>query len=51
MASMMASAGFSDDFIKRQKRWHSKALLLYCRTGRAHRLTEQMNLSSRLAAK
>ena len=49
MASMMASAGFSDNVIMRQGCWSSKAFLLYCKTEKAHSLTEQRELSKRLA--
>ena len=40
-ASMMAAKGYSDEEIMRQGRWHSRAFLLYCKTGRSSRLKEQ----------
>ena len=48
-ASMMASAGYSDEEIMRQGRWHSKAFLLYCKTGRSTRLREQRELAHALS--
>ena len=50
MASIMGSAGFSNDVIKRQGRWCSKAFFLYCKTVKAQRFTEHRELSKRLAA-
>ena len=47
-ASMMAAAGYSDEVIMRQGRWHSKAFLLYCKTGRSSRLQEQRELARTL---
>ena len=47
-ASMMAAAGYSDEVIMRQGRWHSKAFLAYCKTGRSSRLIEQRDLARKL---
>ena len=47
-ASMMAAAGFKDEEIMHQGRWHSEAFLAYCRTGRASRLREQRDIANRL---
>ena len=49
MASMMAAAGYRDDEIMRQGRWHSRAFKIYCKTGRASRLREQRDLARTLA--
>ena len=49
LASMMAESGYSDEEIKRQGRWHSKAFQLYCKTGRASRLREQRHLASKVS--
>ena len=48
LASMMAAAGYSDEEIMRQGRWHSKAFQLYCKTGRSSRLKEQRDLARSL---
>ena len=48
MASMMALAGYSDEEIMRQGRWHSQAFKLYCKTGRSTRLREQRDLARTL---
>ena len=47
-ASMMAAAGYSDNEIMRQGRWHSDAFLVYCKTGRGTRLREQRDLVMKL---
>ena len=49
VASMMAEAGYSDEVIMRQGRWHSQAFLRYCKTGRGSRLREQRALAQSLA--
>ena len=50
LASMMAAAGYSDEEIMRQGRWHSKAFQLYCKTGRASRLREQRDLAKKVSS-
>ena len=47
-ASMMASAGYSDQEIMRQGRWHSSAFTAYCKTGRSSRLKEQREIARTL---
>ena len=47
-ASMMAEAGYSDQEIMRQGRWHSEAFKAYCKTGRGSRLKEQRDLERKL---
>ena len=47
-ASMMAEAGYSDEEIMRQGRWHSQAFLAYCKTGRGSRMKEQRDLARKL---
>ena len=47
-ASMMAEAGYSDEEIMRQGRWHSQAFMAYCKTGRGSRLKEQRDLARKL---
>ena len=49
LASMMAAAGYRDEEIMRQGRWHSKAFQLYCKTGRASRLREQRDLAKKVS--
>ena len=49
-ASMMAAAGYPDEVIMRQGRWHSEAFKSYCKTGRGSRLREQRDLARRLTA-
>ena len=49
LASMMASAGYKDEEIMRQGRWHSSAFKLYCKTGRASRLREQRELAMKVS--
>ena len=49
LASMMASAGYRDEEIMRQGRWHSSAFKLYCKTGRASRLREQRDLALKVS--
>ena len=50
LASMMAAAGYRDEEIMRQGRWHSKAFQLYCKTGRASRLREQRDLARKVSS-
>ena len=50
LASMMAAAGYRDEEIMRQGRWHSKAFQLYCKTGRASRLREQRDLAKKVSS-
>ena len=45
LASMMAEAGYRDEVIMRQGRWHSEAFRVYCKTGRSSRLKEQRDLA------
>ena len=47
--SMMAAAGYIDEEIMRQGRWHSDAFRAYCKTGRGSRLKEQQDLARNLA--
>ena len=47
-ASMMAEAGYSDQEIMRQGRWHLQAFLAYCKTGRGSRMKEQRDLARKL---
>ena len=47
-ASMMAAAGYSDQEIMRQGRWHSQAFAAYCKTGRGNRLKEQREIARSL---
>ena len=47
-ASMMAEAGYKDEEIMRQGRWHSQAFMAYCKTGRGSRLKEQRDLARKL---
>ena len=47
-ASMMAEAGYSDQEIMRQGRWHSQAFMAYCKTGRGSRMKEQRDLARKL---
>ena len=45
LPSMMAEAGYEDQVIMRQGRWHSEAFRLYCKTGQGLRLEEQRKLA------
>ena len=47
-ASMMAEAGYKDEEIMRQGRWHSQAFMAYCKTGRGSRLKEQRDIARKL---
>ena len=42
---MMAEAGYEDQVIMRQGRWHSEAFRLYSKTRRGSRLEEQKKLA------
>ena len=49
-ASFMAEAGYKDEEIMRQGRWHSEAFKVYCKTGRGSRMREQRDLARKIAS-